>query len=340
MLKFAIKKIVERENLTIEEASLAMDIIMKGEATPSQIAALITGLKMKGETVEEITGFAEKMRDHAVHIYPHSLNLVDTCGTGGDMSGTFNISTVSALVAAGAGILIAKHGNKAVSSRCGSADLFESLGVKIDIDPKKVEECINVIGIGFIFAPVFHKAMKFAMPTRKEIGIRTVFNILGPLTNPARANAQVLGVFHPNLTEMLAAVLGNLGVKQALVVHGMDGLDEISICDKTLVSQLKDGKVENYLIKPEDLGIKRAKREEILGGSVEQNVEITYKILTGKEKGPKRDIVLVNAAAAIYVGGKSKDLKAGIKIASDSIESGAANKKLEELIACTSKLKN
>ncbi|OGC24364.1 anthranilate phosphoribosyltransferase [candidate division WOR-1 bacterium RIFOXYB2_FULL_42_35] len=340
MIKDAIKKIVERQDLTRQEAAETMDTIMKGEATPSQIAAFITALRMKGEAVDEITGCAEKMRQHAININPQSKNLVDTCGTGGDVSGTFNISTITALVAAGAGISIAKHGNRSVSSRCGSADLLEALGVKIDLEPNKVEQCINEVGMGFIFAPIFHQAMKFAMPTRKEIGIRTVFNILGPLTNPARANAQVLGVFHPNLTEMLAAVLGNLGVKQALVVHGMDGLDEISICDKTLVSQLKDGKVENYLIKPEDLGIKRAKREEILGGSVEENVEITYKILTGKEKGPKRDIVLVNAAAAIYVGGKSKDLKAGIKIASDSIESGAANKKLEELIACTSKLKN
>ncbi|OGC25056.1 anthranilate phosphoribosyltransferase [candidate division WOR-1 bacterium RIFOXYC2_FULL_37_10] len=335
MLKFAIKKIVERENLTIEEASLAMDIIMKGEATPSQIAALITGLKMKGETVEEITGFAEKMRDHAVHIYPHSLNLVDTCGTGGDMSGTFNISTVSALVAAGAGILIAKHGNKAVSSRCGSADLFESLGVKIDIDPKKVEECINVIGIGFIFAPVFHKAMKFAMPTRKEIGIRTVFNILGPLTNPADAKAQVLGVFSPELCQKMAKVLKNLGVKRALIVNGNDGLDEISISEKTKAAYLENGKIKIYFINPSDFGFKKFRREEVLGAGISDNKEIALNILKGKETGAKRSIVLLNSAAAIFVGGKAKDMKEGVKLAADSIDSGKAYSKLEALVKFT-----
>lgn len=340
MIKDAIKKIVGQQDLTRQEAAATMDMIMKGEATPSQIAAFITALRMKGEAADEITGCAEKMREHAININPKNQNLVDTCGTGGDVSGTFNISTVTALVAAGAEISIAKHGNRSVSSKCGSADLLETLGVKIDLEPAKVEQCINEVGIGFIFAPIFHQAMKFAMPTRKEIGIRTVFNILGPLTNPARANAQVLGVFNPDLTEMLATVLGNLGVKEALVVHGMDGLDEISICDKTMISQLKEGKVENYLIKPEDLGIKRAKKEDILGGSAQENVAITHKILKGEEKGPKRDIVLVNAGAAIYVGGKAKDLEAGIKLAAESIDSGSANKKLEELIACTSKLKN
>jgi anthranilate phosphoribosyltransferase len=310
---------------------------MRGDATPSQISAFITALRMKGETVEEISGLAEKMREHAVNIYPHAKNLVDTCGTGGDVSGSFNISTVSALVAAGAGVAVAKHGNRSVSSRCGSADVLEALGVKIDIDPKRVEECINQVGIGFIFAPNFHKAMRFAMPTRKEIGIRTVFNILGPLTNPAHASAQILGVFREDLTGLMAEVLKNLGVKHAMVVHGMDGLDEISISGKTRVSHLKDNKIETYFIKPEDFGIRPGKRDEILGGSVAENAEIAIEILKNEEKEAKRNVVLLNAAAAIFVGGRAKDLKEGIKLAAESIDSGMANRKLEELIQFTSK---
>ncbi|OGC32854.1 anthranilate phosphoribosyltransferase, partial [candidate division WOR-1 bacterium RIFOXYB2_FULL_48_7] len=225
MLKEYIKKVVAGHNLTRDEAALSMDSIMQGNATPSQIASFITALHTKGESIEEITGFAQKMREHAVSIFPQQKNLVDTCGTGGDHSGTFNISTISALVAAGAGIAIAKHGNRSVSSRCGSADLLEALGVKIDLEPKLVEECINQTGFGFIFAPNFHKAMKYAAPTRREIGISTVFNILGPLTNPANAPTQLLGVFHEDLTVIMAEVLKNLGSKQAMVVHGFDGID-------------------------------------------------------------------------------------------------------------------
>ncbi|MBI5078853.1 anthranilate phosphoribosyltransferase [Candidatus Saganbacteria bacterium] len=343
MIKEAIRKAVERHNLTREEAALTMDTILRGDATPSQIASLITALRMKGETAEEITGFAEKMREHAINIFPHAQNLVDTCGTGGDASGTFNISTVSALVAAGAGVAVAKHGNRSVSSRCGSADVLEALGVKIDIDPKKVEECINQIGLGFIFAPNFHKAMRFAAPTRKEIGIRTIFNILGPLTNPAHACAQVLGVFKPELTEVMAEVLKNLGVKQALVVHGLDGLDEISISDATKVTHLKEpnncweGKIENYLIKPEDFGIHRRRREEILGGSAEQNAEIAIEILRNEEKGARREVVILNAAAAIFVSGLAKDIKEGLNLAAESLDRGAAYQKLEELIRFTAK---
>jgi anthranilate phosphoribosyltransferase len=335
MMKDAIKKIVDRKNLTRDEAALTMDTIMRGEATPSQIAAFIVALRMKGETVDEITGCAEKMREHAINITPEQKNLVDTCGTGGDVSGTFNISTVSAFVVAGAGIPVAKHGNRSVSSKCGSADILEALGVNIEIEPKKVEESISKVGIGFIFAPKFHKAMKFAMPSRKEIGIRTVFNILGPLTNPAKAAAQVLGVFNPDLTEMLAKVLGNLGIKQAMVVHGMDGLDEISISNKTKVSELKNGKVKTSFIKPEDFGMKKGKKEDILGGSINENLKIAFAVLKGEEKGPKRDVVLINAAAAIYVGGKAKNLKEGVKLAAKSIDSGAAYKKVEELINYT-----
>jgi anthranilate phosphoribosyltransferase len=287
--------------------------------------------------VDEITGCAEKMREHAINIYPHQKDVVDTCGTGGDVSGTFNISTVSAFVAAGAGVPIAKHGNRSVSSKCGSADVLEALGVKIDIDPKKVEECISQVGIGFIFAPNFHKAMRFAMPSRREIGIRTVFNILGPLTNPARASAQVLGVFDPDLTEMMAKVLGNLGVKHALIVHGMDGLDEISISERTKVSHLQNGKVDNYFIRPEDLKIHKAKKEDILGGTINENTKIAINILTGEEKGAKRSVVLLNAAAAVFVGGKAKDIKEGIKLAAGSIDSGAAKRKLDEMIEFTNR---
>ena len=337
MLKPYIKKIVEGNTLTRAEASLAMDIIMQGNATPAQIAAFIIALRMKGETVEEITGCAEKMREHAIHIFPHASHLVDTCGTGGDLSGTFNISTVSALVAAGAGIPVAKHGNRSVSSRCGSADLLEALGVKIDIDPKKVEECIGKVGIGFIFAPNFHKAMRFAAPTRREIGVRTIFNLLGPLTNPARASAQLLGVFHPDLTETMAKVLRNLGVNHALVVHGLDGLDEISISDRTRVSHLREGKIENYLIKPEDFGMHPGKKEELLGGSAAENAELAIEILRGEEKGDRRKVVLLNAAAAIYISGKTKELREGVKFAEEAIDSGAAYQKLEQLITFTNK---
>ncbi len=332
MIKQAIKKVIEGKNLTRQEAALTMDTIMKGEATTSQISAFITALRMKGETIDEITGCAEKMREHAANIYPQQKNLVDTCGTGGDKSGTINISTISALVVAGAGVPVAKHGNRSVSSKCGSADVLEALGVKVDLEPKKVEECINQVGIGFIFAPKFHAAMKYAMPARKETGIRTVFNILGPLTNPAKASFQVLGVFSSALTEVMAKVLGNLGIKHALVVHGKDGLDEITISDKTKVAELKDGKIKTYEIKPEDFGVKKAKLSEILGGAKEKNAKIALEILKAEEKGAKRNVVLMNAAAAIYAAGKAKDLKEGFKLAAEAVDSGTANKKLEELI--------
>ena len=335
MLKAFIRKVVDGHNLTRDEAGLAMDTIMQGNATPSQIAAFITALHTKVESIEEITGFAEKMREHAIKIFPHTPNLVDTCGTGGDFSGTFNISTVSALVAAGAGIPIAKHGNRSISSRSGSADLLEALGVKVDLEPKQIEACIDQVGFGFIFAPTFHKAMRFAAPTRKEIGISTVFNILGPLTNPAHAHAQVLGVFHPDLTEIMATVLKNLGTKQAMVVHGFDGLDEISVSEKTKVSHLKDGKIDTYFIKPEDFGFLRVNKEEIRGGSAQENAEIAIDILDNEERAAKRQIVLINAAAAIYLGGKARDLKDGIKQAAAAIDSGAAKQKLEQLINFT-----
>lgn len=335
MLKSAIKKVIEKHNLTTEEAKIAMDVIMRGEATPSQLAALITALRMKGETIEEITGFATAMREHAVKIYPHRKDLIDTCGTGGDSSYTFNISTISAIVSAGAGVAIAKHGNRAVSSKCGSADLLENLGVKIDIDPKRVEQCIDEVGFGFIFAPNFHKAMRFAGPTRKEIGIRTIFNILGPLTNPANAKAQVLGVFSLDLTEIISKVLNNLGVSDALVVYGVDGIDEISISEKTKVSHLSCGKINTYFIQPEDFHISRSLRESIVTSNILESVEIAVKILKNEEKGAKRDVVLLNAGAAICIAKLADNIKDGMEKAKESIESGKAYKKLEELIAFT-----
>ena len=314
-----------------------MKEIMDGAATPSQIACFITALRMKGETAEEITGCAAQMRAHAATIHPKAEHLVDTCGTGGDVSHTLNVSTISALVAAGAGVEIAKHGNRSVSSKCGSADLLEALGVKIDIEPKQVEQCINEVGIGFIFAPKFHQAMKYAMPSRREIGIRTIFNILGPLTNPANAHAQVLGVFDEKLTKLIAEVLRNLGVKEAMIVHGMDGLDEISIGAETKVSHLKDGGIETYLLRPEDLSIKKAPRKDIVIRDIEEGKKAALDVLSGKDKGAKRNIVVLNTAAAIMVGGKAKNLKLGIKLAEESIDSGKAEKKLNELIEFTNK---
>lgn len=331
MIKEAIVKVVEGKSLTREEASLTADTIMRGEATPSQIGALLIALRLKGETIEEITGFAEQMRAHAVHIHPQTANLVDTCGTGGDVSHTFNISTVAALVASGAGVSIAKHGNRSVSSKCGSADLLEAFGVKIDLPPEKVSQSIDKIGFGFMFAPNFHPAMKFAGPTRREIGVRTIFNILGPLTNPAGAKRQILGVFSEKLTETMAEVLLNLGAEHALIVHGMDGLDEISISDKTKVSELENGKIKNFFIKPEDFGLKRAAKENIRVQNVEESKVAALDILEQHNASPRMDVVLLNAGAAIYVAGLAKDIKSGIALAEESINSGAALKKLEDM---------
>lgn len=337
MIKDYIKKVVDGQNLTLEESKEVMTEILSGNATPSQIAALITALRMKGETIEEITGFAQKMREHALKLEIKSPYYVDTCGTGGDVSGTFNISTVASFVAAGAGVKIAKHGNRAVSSKCGSADLLEELGIKIDLPPEKVAECIDTIGIGFIFAPAFHQAMKFAAPTRKEIGIRTIFNILGPVSNPANTKGQLMGVYSPSLTTIMANVLKLQGCESAFVVHGLDGIDEISISDKTKVSQLENGLIKEYFIEPENFGFSKTPLSDILGGDAKENAKITLDILTGKEKGSKKNVVLLNAAAAIVVGKKAKDLSEGILLAEKSIDSGNALKKLEELrkISCS-----
>jgi len=332
MIKSSILKLAEGKNLTENEAGFTADSIMRGDATPSQIGAILMGLRIKGETIDEITGFAKSMREHSLHIKPTNPNLVDTCGTGGDLSHTFNISTVSALVAAGAGVSIAKHGNRSVSSKSGSADLLESLGVKIDIDPKKVEKCINEIGIGFMFAPSFHPAMKFAGVTRREIGVRTIFNILGPLTNPAGAGLQILGVYSEALCEKMAEVLKKLGTRHALIVHGMDGMDELSISSETKISKLKEGNIKNYSIKPEDFGLVRAPKESIKVQNIEESRVVSVEILEKHEDGPKMDVILLNAAAAIYISGLAKDIKEGIIKAKESIRSNSALNKLKQLV--------
>lgn len=331
MIKECIKKLVDGQDLSLAESQEAMDEIMTGSATPSQIASLITALRIKGETPEEITGFAKVMRSHAVKLDLKSEYFVDTCGTGGDVSGTFNISTIASFIASGAGVIIAKHGNRAVSSKCGSADLLEKLGVKIDLPSEKIAECIDAVGIGFIFAPLFHQAMKHAAPTRKEIGIRTVFNILGPVSNPANTKGQLMGVYSGKLTEVMAEVLKNQGCETAMVVHGNDGIDEISISGSTKITHLKDGIMKTYTIEPENFGIKKHPLSSISGGSPEENAEIAINILQRKEKGARADVAVLNAAAAIVVGKKASDIKEGMELAKKALHSGAAFDKLEQL---------
>jgi anthranilate phosphoribosyltransferase len=338
-MKESIQKLVEGRDLTSQEAEAAMKEIMGGQAEDAQIAGFLTALRMKGETATEIAAMASVMREFAENIHPKvSGRLVDTCGTGGDKLKTFNVSTTAMFVVAGAGIPIAKHGNRSVSSKCGSADVLEALGVKIDLPPKKVEECIEEVGVGFMFAPVFHKSMKNVMPARKALGIRTVFNVLGPLTNPANAKGQIVGVFDGTLTEKLAEVLKRVGVEHALVVHGINGLDEISIICETKISELsEDGSIRSYTVKPEDFGLKRAHARDVLGGDANHNAKILREILDGTEDGAKRDMVLLNAAAGIVCGGKAESIKDGINLARKSINSGKALEKLEEFIAYCSK---
>ncbi|MEE8168872.1 MAG: anthranilate phosphoribosyltransferase [Candidatus Hydrothermarchaeales archaeon] len=332
-MKEFINKVVEGQDLSETEAQEAMKAMMSGDATQAQMGAFLTALRMKGETIGEVSAFAKVMREFASSIHPKvKETLVDTCGTGGDKIKTFNISTLAAFVVAGAGVPIAKHGNRSVTSKSGSADVLEALGLKLDVTPEEVERSIEDIGIGFMFAPTFHKAMKYAIGPRKEVGIRTVFNILGPLTNPASAKAQILGVYDPGLTEKLASVLANLGVERAMVVHGLEGIDEISTMSKTQISELKDSEVINYTIKPEDLGFKRASTTDLAGWDIAYNAKVTMDVLKDKEKGPKRDIVVLNAAAGIYVGGKAETLAECIEIANVSIDSGEAFGKLQALI--------
>ncbi|MBN2437137.1 MAG: anthranilate phosphoribosyltransferase [Deltaproteobacteria bacterium] len=331
MIRESIAKVVRGENLREAEMMNVMTEVMDGEATPAQIAAFMTALRIKGETIEEVTGAARIMRLKATRIDARSSVVVDTCGTGGDGRNTFNISTTAAFVVAAAGLTVAKHGNRAVSSGCGSADVLEALGVKIDASPEVVEECLQQIGIGFLFAPRLHGAMKYAIGPRREIGIRTVFNMLGPLTNPAGATAQLIGVYDPKLTEMFAGVLKNLGTKRAFVVHGADGLDEATVTGPTRVAELNDGLVTVYDIDPVELfgGISDA--ADLRGADAASNARITMNILEG-EDGAGRRIVVLNAALAIVAGGKSQRVSEGINVAEACIDSGAALKKLQALI--------
>ncbi|KXA97338.1 anthranilate phosphoribosyltransferase [candidate division MSBL1 archaeon SCGC-AAA259J03] len=331
-LPSAIEKLVKKRDFGPREAKESMRQIMSGRATPAQIGAFLTALRIKGETPTEIASFARTMRSFAHTIQPKvDDTLVDTCGTGGDEINTFNISTSAMFVAAGAGVPIAKHGNRSVTSKSGSADILEALGVNIDSPPEKVEKTIEEIGVGFMFAPNFHKAMKHAVGPRKEIEMRTVFNVLGPLTNPAGAEAQVMGVYDPDLTEKMAKVLKKLDCRKAMVVHGLDGLDEISILGKTKISQLSNDKIQTYTVEPEKFDIPRTQPEEIAGGNPRENAKTLLKLLKGEE-GPKADIISLNAAAAIFVGGKAASLEEGIKIAKNVLVSGRGYEKLVQLV--------
>jgi anthranilate phosphoribosyltransferase len=332
MIKEAINKTANHINLEESEMMRVMDDVMEGKTTPAQIAAFITALRMKGETVSEVTGAARVMRKKAVRIDAQSSIVVDTCGTGGDGKNTFNISTTAAFVVAAAGITVAKHGNRAVSSSCGSADVLEALGVNISASHDIVEECIQQIGIGFLFAPKLHGAMKYAIGPRREIGIRTIFNMLGPLTNPAGATSQLIGVYDPTLTEMFASVLKNLGTKRAFVVHGSDGLDETTVTGETRVSELKDGFITTYNLNPVDYFNETYPGDSLLGGDATRNAQITKNILTG-EDGACRKIVILNAALAIVAGEKAETIREGISVAEECVDSGRAIKKLQELIA-------
>ena len=330
MIREAIDKIAQKQNLTEREMEGVFSEIMGGTSNTDTIVRFLLILKAKGESIDEITGAAKIMRKFATSITPKSQHLLDTCGTGGDNKHTFNISTISAFVAAGAGIAVAKHGNKAVSSKCGSANLLEALGVNINIEKEDVEKCINEVGIGFLFAPKLHLAMKYAMPARQRIKQRSIFNILGPLTNPAGAKFQLLGVFDKKLVKVIASVLKNLGAEHAMVVHGKDGLDEVTTTTETIVAELKDNRIKEYGIRPENYGIKRAGIEDLSGSDTSYNARLAIDILKGK-LGPGRDIVSLNAGCAIYVANVAKEIREGIELARKSIDSGAAFEKLEKL---------
>jgi anthranilate phosphoribosyltransferase len=336
MIKEAINLLVSGQSLTEGQAAAVMGEIMDGKATPAQFGAFVTALRLKGENIDEIVGLAKTMRSKAV-VVNISAPVVDTCGTGGDGCQTFNISTAAAFVAAGAGARIAKHGNRAMSSRCGSADVLEALGVKIDLNAEQVKRCIEEVGIGFMFAPAFHPAMKHAAAPRREIGIRTIFNILGPLTNPAGARAQVLGVADGSLLEKMAIALQGLGCRHALVVHGEDGLDEITVTGKTHVCELKDDDIDNYSISPEDLGLPKSSRDSLAGGTLEENAEMLRSVLMGTP-GPKQDAVLMNAAAAILAGDRVNTLQDGVIVAREAIDHGNALAKMEQLIELSNSL--
>jgi len=334
-----------RQSLSRDEARGVMSEVLTGQCTDAQIGALLVALQMKGETVEEIVGFAEAIRQAATPLNLHQNStvdvsgterdaLVDTCGTGGDASGTFNISTATALVVAGAGVRVAKHGNRSVTSQCGSADVMEALGVNINLPPVRLAACLEQIGIGFLFAPAMHSAMKYVQPARRELRLRTVFNLLGPLTNPAQASAQVVGVYSSELVEKLAEALSMLGLRRAMVVHGSDGLDEITITGPTRIAEVREGQVRSYEVTPEEFAINRGSLDDLAGGNAAENAAIIRDILGGR-KSPRRDVVLLNAAAALVAGGKANHLAAAVPLAAQSIDSGAAATKLSALVRFT-----
>jgi anthranilate phosphoribosyltransferase len=338
VIRKAITKVVEGQDLDESLMVEVMNEIMGGETTSAQIGAFITALRIKGETIEEITGAAKVMRDKATKIstgiaVSAGEVLMDTCGTGGDSSGTFNVSTTTAFVVAGAGVPVAKHGNRSVSSLCGSADVLEALGVNLDLSPDQVGNCVKEVGIGFLFAPMLHGAMKYAIGPRREIGIRTVFNVLGPLTNPAGANVQLLGVYSPDLCVKLAEVLGRLGSKRAMVVCGAGNVDELTVTGDTEVAELVDGKVRNYVVRPEDVDMQRSRLADLKGGDTPDESGEQLRGLLQGAKGPKRDMLLLNSGAALYVAGKAPGLKTGVEMATEVIDSGAALAKLDALIA-------
>ncbi len=332
MIKDYIRKVVEKQDLSSEEIKNLFNILMSGEATDSQIGAVLTGLRMKGETVEEISSAAKVMREKSVKVpVKDKSRLIDTCGTGGDKVNTFNVSTITAFVVAGSGAKVAKHGNRSVSSKCGSADIMEALGVKIDLPPEKVAEAIEEIGLGFLFAPIYHPAMKNVIRQRKEIGIRTIFNILGPLSNPAEANYQLMGVYSKDLVEPLTKVLSVLGIEKAFVVHGLEGLDEVSITGETLVGELNGDDILIYKVKPEDFGLKSATLSEIEGGDLDYNLKIAIDILEGKDNSPKTDFVVLNSAFALKAVGLVNEIKEGIELAKETVYSKRAFEVLEKL---------
>ena len=336
MIKEAIIKLSKKQDLAYAEAEAVMDEIMSGQATPVQMSAYLTALALKGETIDEITASAAGMRAHCIKLL-HNLDVLEIVGTGGDGSNSFNISTTSSLVIAAGGVPVAKHGNRAASSKSGAADVLEALGVKITLTPERSAEILKKINICFLFAQNYHIAMKYVAPIRKELGIRTVFNILGPLSNPAGANMELMGVYDQSLVEPLAQVMANLGVNRGMVVFGQDSLDEISMCAPTSVCEIRDGKFTSYEITPEQFGYERCEKGALTGGTPAENAEITKAILKGEEKGPKRQAVCLNAGAALYIAGKAASIEEGVKLAESLIDSGAALKKLEEFVEETNK---
>jgi anthranilate phosphoribosyltransferase len=352
MIRHYIEQLAQRRDLTEAEMIAAMTEVMEGRATDAQIAAFITALRMKGETIDEITGAARVMREKAtrvpvggaaVNLDRDDINvdeetIIDTCGTGGDGTCTFNISTATAFVIAGAGLKVAKHGNRSVSSQCGSADVVKQLGINLDLTPEQVGRCVDEVGIGFLFAPLLHAAMKYAIGPRREIGIRTIFNLLGPLTNPAGAGVQVLGVYDERLTDVLAEVLGRLGSSAAMVVHGAGRLDELSLAGETVVARLKDGRVNRFAVTPEDAGLERAPITAIAGGDAAENAAIVYDVLAGTASGPHRDVILLNAAAVLVTAGRAADFRDGAVQAAAVIDDGRALEKLEGLVALSNRL--